>query len=55
VPKAIFEKNVTRLTKFAQVMSESRQFGVNGRCLAIIHGPINQYPEYKFALKTAVE
>jgi hypothetical protein len=27
--KAIFEKNVTRLAKFAQVLSESRKFGTN--------------------------
>ena len=28
-PKAIFEKNVTRLAKFAQVLSESRKFGTS--------------------------
>jgi hypothetical protein len=32
-PKAIFEKNVTRLDTFARVMSESREFGASGHCL----------------------
>ena len=32
-PKAIFEKNVTRLDKFARVMGESREFGASGHCL----------------------
>ncbi len=32
-PKAIFEKNVTRLNTFARVMSESREFGASGHCL----------------------
>ena len=36
-PKAIFEKNVTRLDKFAQVMSESREFGASGHCLVLLH------------------
>jgi len=33
-PKAIFEKNVTRLAKFARVLSELRKFGTSGHCLA---------------------
>ena len=33
LPNAIFEKNVTRLDTFAQVMSESREFGASGHCL----------------------
>jgi hypothetical protein len=32
-PKAIFEKNVTRLDKFARVTRESREFGASGHCL----------------------
>ncbi len=35
LPKAIFEKNVTRLDKFAQVMRESREFGASGHSLDI--------------------
>jgi hypothetical protein len=34
-PKAIFEKNVTRLDKFAGVIGESREFGASGHCLVI--------------------
>jgi hypothetical protein len=33
LPKAIFEKNVTRLYTFARIMSESREFGASGHCL----------------------
>jgi hypothetical protein len=33
LPKAIFEKNVNLLAKFARVMSESCKFGVSSRCL----------------------
>ena len=33
LPKAIFEKNVTRLDKFTRVMSKSREFGASGHCL----------------------
>jgi hypothetical protein len=36
-PKAIFEKNVTRLAKFTQVMSESREFGASSHCLLKMH------------------
>ena len=32
-PKAISEKNVTRLAKFARVMRESREFGESCHCL----------------------
>jgi hypothetical protein len=32
-PKAIFEKNVTHLAKFAQVLSESPEFGARGHSL----------------------
>jgi hypothetical protein len=32
-PKAIFEKNVTRLAKFARVTRESRKFGASSHCL----------------------
>jgi hypothetical protein len=32
-PKAIFEKNVTRLAKFARVICESRKFGASSHCL----------------------
>jgi riboflavin biosynthesis pyrimidine reductase len=32
-PKAIFEKNVTRLDKFARVTRESCEFGVSGHSL----------------------
>ena len=31
-----FEKNVTRLDKFAQVMSDSRKFGASSHCLNVI-------------------
>jgi hypothetical protein len=36
LPKAIFEKNVTRLDTFARVMSESREFGASGHCLVYL-------------------
>ncbi len=32
-PKAIFEKNVTRLDTFARVIRHSREFGASGHCL----------------------
>ncbi len=32
-PKAIFEKNVTCLAKFARVIHESREFGTSSHCL----------------------
>jgi hypothetical protein len=32
-PKAIFEKNVTRLTKFARVIRNSHEFGASSHCL----------------------
>jgi hypothetical protein len=35
LPKAIFEKNVTSLAKFARVLSESREFGASGYSLKI--------------------
>jgi hypothetical protein len=35
LPKAIFEKNVTRFAKFAWVMHESCEFGVSGHSLII--------------------
>jgi hypothetical protein len=35
--KAIFEKKVTRIAKFARALSESREFGASGHCLIIIH------------------
>jgi hypothetical protein len=34
-PNAIFEKNVTRLAKFARVLSESHKFGASGQCLIV--------------------
>jgi hypothetical protein len=34
-PKAICEKNVTRLAKFARVLSESRKFGASGHYLNV--------------------
>ena len=34
LPKAVFEKNVTRLAK---VLSESREFGVSGHCSILMH------------------
>ncbi len=33
LPKAIFEKNLTPLAKFARVLSESRKFGASGHSL----------------------
>jgi hypothetical protein len=33
--QANFEKNVTHLAKFAQVMSESREFGASSHCLIL--------------------
>ncbi len=36
-PKAFFEKNETRLTKFARVMSKSHEFGASGHCLIVTH------------------
>jgi hypothetical protein len=33
LPEAIFEKNVTRLAKFALVIRDSRKFGASGHCL----------------------
>jgi hypothetical protein len=33
LPKAIFEKNVTRLAKFVRVIHDSREFGASGHCL----------------------
>ena len=32
-PKAIFEKNVTRLDTFARVIRHFREFGASGHCL----------------------
>ena len=32
-PKAIFDKNVTRLDTFAQVIRHFREFGASGHCL----------------------
>ncbi len=32
-PKAIFEKNVTRIAKFARVIRDSREFGASSHCL----------------------
>jgi hypothetical protein len=34
-PNAIFEKNVTRLATFAQVIRHSREFGASGHCLVL--------------------
>ncbi len=34
-PKAIFEKNVTCLAKFARVTCESRKFGTSGNSLVL--------------------
>jgi hypothetical protein len=36
LPKAIFEKNVTRIATFARVICHSREFGASGHCLVII-------------------
>jgi hypothetical protein len=36
-PKAIFEKNVTCLATFAQVIRHSCKFGASGHCLKLIH------------------
>jgi hypothetical protein len=36
-PKAIFEKNVTRLDTFAQVIRHFREFGASGHCLFFTH------------------
>ncbi len=36
-PKTIFEKNVTRLATFAQVICHSREFGASGNCLVLLH------------------
>jgi hypothetical protein len=33
LPKAIFEKNVTRLAKFERVIHDSREFGASSHCL----------------------
>jgi hypothetical protein len=32
-PKAIFDKNVTRLDTFARVIRHFRKFGASGHCL----------------------
>jgi hypothetical protein len=37
LPKAIFEKNVTRLAAFARVIRHSREFGASGHCLNSTH------------------
>ncbi len=37
LPKAIFEKNVTCLDKFARVTRESREFGTSGGSLVLLH------------------
>jgi hypothetical protein len=36
-PKAIFEKNVTRLATFARVIRHSCEFGASGHCLGKAH------------------
>ena len=36
-PKAVFEKNVTRLDKFVRVTRESCEFGASGHCLNLSH------------------
>ncbi len=41
-PKAIFDKNVTRLAKFARVMSESRDFDTSVQCLIKIQQKITK-------------
>jgi len=37
LPKAVFEKNVTRLAKFVRVLSKSCKFGASGHCLIAGH------------------
>ena len=36
-PKAIFEKNVTRLDTFARVIRHFGEFGASGHCLVLMH------------------
>jgi hypothetical protein len=36
-PKAIFEKNVTRLAKFVRVILDTREFGPSSHCLILIN------------------
>ncbi len=45
-PKAIFEKNVTRLPKFARVLSESHKFGESGHSLT----KVQKLSKYTFEL-----
>jgi hypothetical protein len=50
-PKAIFEKNVTRLAKFARVTCESREFGASSHCLVLVHVYLTSF--FKLCLKGA--
>jgi hypothetical protein len=45
-PKAIFEKNVTRLDKFAQVTCESCKFGTSGHSLGFTQFQVFQFLLY---------
>ncbi len=36
-PKAIFEKNVTRLAKFVRVIRDTCKFGASSHCLILIN------------------
>jgi hypothetical protein len=54
-PKAIFEKNVTRLAKFARVIRNSRKFGASGHCLEPMSSDENQNSHSLLARKVSLE
>jgi hypothetical protein len=51
LPKAIFEKNVTRLAKFARVIRESRKFGESSHCLVLNQKLFSKFLFYKMKKK----